>query len=174
MPELAIQHLLKEHREIEKALVKLESLLDSGAAWTAAHSETLALILLFFGRALTCHIQKEEELLFPALEGLLPRDEGPLTVLRDEHKDLCRYFCRLCHAGHSMSEEHHPEALPEEFQRSARATIRIMRDHIYKEDRVLFPLVARLLPPGVDEKLLERMESLQRSRAGLPAGSPCQ
>ncbi len=174
MAELAIQYLLKEHREIEKALNDLESLLDSRAEWSAVHSETLALILLLFGRELAGHIQKEEELLFPALEGLLPHDEGPLTVLRDEHRDLCRYFCRLCHAGHSMSEEHHPESVREEFQRSARATIRIMRDHIYKEDRVLFPLVARLLPPGVDEKLLERMESLQRSRADLPAGSPCQ
>ncbi len=168
MADLAVRHLVKDHRDIEKILAELESLLDAqkfDTRWTMDNGEALARIVLSLGRKLAGHIRKEEEVLFPALDGLLPRDAGPLTVLRNEHADLCRNFCGMCRVVHSVDQPNQRSMGTGEFQGYSHATIQIMRDHIYKEDRVLFPLVARFLTPELDGKLLEQMEAISRSKA---------
>jgi hemerythrin-like domain-containing protein len=53
------------------------------------------------------------------------------------------------------------EASPQSVQcflRAARAFGQLLRDHIFKEDRVLFPMVARHLPAEKDAELLAAMQ----------------
>jgi hemerythrin-like domain-containing protein len=38
--------------------------------------------------------------------------------------------------------------------------LRLIQDHLYKENRVLFPMVARFLSPERDAALLERMRAI--------------
>jgi iron-sulfur cluster repair protein YtfE (RIC family) len=47
----------------------------------------------------------------------------------------------------------------ESFLRHSRAISEMMRDHIYKEDRILFPLVARFLSGVRDAYLAREMEA---------------
>ena len=168
MAELSIQHLLRDHRECARILAELESLLDTQKAdpeWTAGRSTAFARISRFFNEVVIGHIRKEEEVLFPALEAFLPRDVGPLAVLRAEHADTCENFRRLCVSGESSAQRDNPPQLLEDFQRAGRKVLEVVRDHIYKEDRVLFPMVARFLSPELDAEILRRMEAISRYEA---------
>jgi iron-sulfur cluster repair protein YtfE (RIC family) len=98
------------------------------------HQQMLALLdagdLAGLAALLALHVRKEEQVLFPFLERHYPRDSGPLAVLHDEHESLC-----------------------------AKMNPQLLRDHIRKEDTLLFPIVARLLSPEDDARLLRELEA---------------
>ena len=48
-----------------------------------------------------------------------------------------------------------------DLERFGRRTIQAFRDHIYKEYRVLFPLVGRYLSPENDLELIKGFETIQ-------------
>lgn len=166
----AVHHLQREYRDIEQSLGRLESLVaeqGSGRGWTAQDSEDFSWLLTNLGTLLERHIRKEEEVLFPDLEGFLPRDAGPLSVLRGEHSDL-REQLRLLHRAVlvSASDNDHPEGRSS-VEHYSGLLAQIVRDHAYKEDRVLFPMIGRHLSPEQDAKLLARMEEIDRTPVGV-------
>lgn len=170
MTRRTIEYLLREHREVEKVLSELESLVEAQRAapqWTAEHGSAFARILRGFNECVLPHIAKEGEILFPALEGFLPRDVGPLAVLRGEHHDLHANFSRLQQTGAALC---HGPAQPqdrEDFVRASRGILQAQRDHFYKEERILFPMIARFLSPERDAHLLDQMEAMTH-----PGGPP--
>ena len=93
---------------------------------------------------------------------------GPLAVLRGEHREIGSLLRRLCEVGGMLALGRGDAPLVEEFERVARSTIQMTRDHIYKEDRVLFPMVARFLSIERDEYLLGEMEALATSKEPAP------
>lgn len=164
MSEFCVRHLLREHREVEKSLEQLEALLAEQKGrprWTQSEREDFCWIMETIKRHLHQHIRKEDEVLFPALEDFLPRDLGPLAVLRGEHEDLREVFRRIL-PGAARLNGNAPPAVMESFRQHGDAMVRIVRDHIYKEDRVLFPMVARFLSTERDAHLLEKMEQIDR------------
>ena len=156
-----IEHLLKDHREGERIVSELESLLNQRqeGCWTAARSASFARVAHFVDEVVMAHVRKEEDVLFPALGAFLPSDTGPLAVLRGEHQELAETFKRFLEAGGRLSAGSSDAAVCEEFERTGRAMIQGFRDHVYKEDRILFPMVARFLSPEGDARLLEQMEA---------------
>lgn len=167
MADRCLQHLLQDHREAEKIVAEIESLVEaqkSDRPWDAARRESFAQVACFYEDVVLGHIQKEEKVLFPALESFLPRDMGPLAVLRGEHREIASLFRRLCEVGGMLSLGRGEAPLVQEFEQVARSTIQITRDHIYKEDRVLFPMVMRFLSAERDEYLLREMETLAASK----------
>lgn len=172
MNELCVRHLLREHRDVEKALSELEFLLDepvTGEPWSATRREDFQWIVETVASHLEHHIQKEDDVLFPALEAFLPRDLGPLAVLRGEHSDVRELFDRMCRAGQRCMYGNPSEGTREELSNSGLGVITLLRDHIYKEDRILFPMVARFLSPERDAALLHKMEEIDRTRHVLTA-----
>lgn len=168
MADRSIQHLMRDHREAEKIVADIESLADaqkSDQRWDAARRESFTQVVCFYEEVVLGHIQKEEKVLFPALESFLPHDMGPLAVLRGEHREIAALFRRLCEVGGMLALGRSEAPLLDEFERVARSTVQITRDHIYKEDRVLFPMVARFLSPERDEYLLAEMEALAGKEA---------
>jgi hemerythrin-like domain-containing protein len=163
MADRCLQHLLRDHHEAEKIVAEIEALVKAqkpGHAWDAARAESFAQVVRFYEEVVLGHIQKEEKVLFPALESYLPHDMGPLAVLRGEHREIAALFRRLCEVGGMLALGRGDAALAEEFERVARNTIQLTRDHVYKEDRLLFPMVARFLSVERDQYLLEEMETL--------------
>ena len=166
MSDLSIHHLAREHREVEKALDELECLLNEqklASDWGVDEREDFEWVASVLGKHLVHHIRKEEHVLFPALEAYLPHDVGPLGVLRGEHNDLKFTFERLCEVAKERNSGAADAETQREFQLYGGALLRIVRDHIYKEDRVLFPMVARFLAPERDAELLRQMEDLDRA-----------
>jgi hemerythrin-like domain-containing protein len=163
MADRCLQHLSRDHEEAERIVVDIESLVMAQGrdrTWDAPRRESFAQIVRFYEEVVIGHIQKEEKVLFPALEGFLPHDMGPLAVLRGEHREIAAHFRRLCEVGGMLALGRTDAPLLEEFVRVAEATVQITRDHTYKEDRVLFPMVARFLSPERDEFLLREMEAM--------------
>ncbi len=164
MPALTIQHLLRDHRHIEEILDRLESLLDSkhgSAGWGAAESSALEVLTGALFREQCRHMRKENEVFFPFLEDYLPKDSGPLAVLREEHADLAEALQKVRQAGDSLLKGSNVAQATRDLERFGSRTIQGFRDHIYKEDRVLFPMIARFMTSEKDLELVRRFETIQ-------------
>jgi hemerythrin-like domain-containing protein len=140
-----------EHRIIERVLHVLSVLaaqaregreLDAGDA-----RDAVDFIASYADR---CHHGKEEAQLFPAMERCgIPHDVGPTAVMRQEH-DEGRAHVR---AMRSALEATPPDAAT--FGRRAGAFVLLLRDHIVKEDQVLFPMAEQMLSPEAKAELAE-------------------
>ena len=164
MSDLCIRHLLRDHREIEGGVRTFEDFLADQARvaqWGANEREDFRLVHDLFHERLARHLRKEEEVLFPALEAFLPRDLGPLAVLQGEHEDVRELYRRVHAAGELRSRGMADTEVLAKLQHYGAGMTRVLRDHIYKEDRILFPMVTRFLTPERDAELLRRMEQIQ-------------
>ena len=171
-----VRILLQEHRAIEDGLARLEALLAAKCfpfRWTEADGSELGELVAVLQKETQDHVRREEEVLFPALEGFLPRQEGPLCVLRSEHQPLAAGLDRLRSSSEALHSGICPAVKLNELQSHSRAFIQLMRDHFYKEDRVLFPLIAPFLTAELDRALQRGLEAIGCSEPAEPAGDPC-
>ena len=171
MADLTVNHLRRHHQEARSFLAQLTTLLDlfdAAPHWTPERRESFHQLARFFEGELCLWIRKEDQILYPALDGLFPVEAGPLEMLRAELRDLCLSFRKLCEIGNSLLDGGNPPETFGEFQRSGRRAAEILKDHLYKADRVLFPMSARFLTPERDAELVRRMESLQAG-TGVPS-----
>jgi hemerythrin-like domain-containing protein len=92
------------------------------------------------------HHQKEEQLLFPALEasGLSPT-HGPTAVLRDEHRRSMFWRQRLEQALVARDRLR--------VGSTAASWVDLLRAHVLKENQILFPLARKLLTADQLERL---------------------
>ncbi len=166
MTAASLDYLLRDHREAQQTIHELDVLLDELAGdgeWTRARCDRFQKISLYFAQGLCALIRKENEVLYPSLEAFLPGDFGPLAVLRGEHEALCANLAKLRESGRAMCEGKNLAQTLGEFLRFGHETADILRHHLYKEARVLFPMVARMLTPELDAEILRRMEALPPS-----------
>ena len=141
--------LYAEHRVIERVLHALAALaggLRRGAEIDLADArDAVDFIANFADR---CHHGKEEAELFPAMERCgLPREVGPTAVMRSEH-DEGRAHVRALRGALA--------AQPFDgttFARRAGAFVLLLREHIAKEDQVLFPMAEQMLPAAAKADL---------------------
>jgi regulator of cell morphogenesis and NO signaling len=160
----AIEHLLQEHERARRITEALETLVESLAEdpqWTPTRTAAFEEIRHSLARDLCRLIRKENELLYPLLEPHFERDSGPLANLRAEHSALNQQCRILCEAATQLSAGHPSLPALKEFQTFGRGVVEVLRDHLYKEERVLFPMAARLLSAEQNAELLRRMQSLE-------------
>ena len=135
MNDTATAALRAEHRLILEVAAVLERVLDSGTADTDAMTDCVAFFRLF---ADACHHGKEEDLLFPALEGEgMPTDSGPIAVMLHEHRIGREFVARMAAALPATDED---EGAKSEFAAAGRGYIELIRGHIAKEDGALFEM----------------------------------
>lgn len=112
----------------------------------------------------TCHHGKEEDLLFPELEKRgMPKDPGPLGVMLSEH-NRGRAHIRGMKEGLSRMKE--PGGDASGFLENTGNYIALLRQHIQKENTVLFPMGEKILPKEIQERIAEEFEELERERIG--------
>jgi hemerythrin-like domain-containing protein len=158
--------LVEEHRLIERGLDCLAAAvreghragrLDAGVA-----GEALALVRDFADR---CHHAKEEDRLFAAMEDAgLEHDGGVLAVMLEEHESG-REHARGMAASLDRASSSDATALAT-FERHAAALDRLLRDHIAKEDGVLFPLGDEMLGGGAAAALLADFRRIEADAGG--------
>jgi hemerythrin-like domain-containing protein len=158
--------LMAEHRVIEQVLACLDKMADHAFRETkidvASARDAIAFLRTF---ADACHHMKEEDRLFPAMERCgLPRDAGPTAVMRHEH-EVGRAHVRRMDAAVTDFERGDATAA-DRFAFEARGFVELLREHIAKEDQVLFPMADRMLPPEVQAEVLAGYEHAEKHDMG--------
>ena len=135
--------LRDEHRIILGALDLLETAaerVDRGGALTESWwAEAIEWLRAFADRN---HHAKEERLLFPAMvKAGVPSEGGPIGVMLEEHAQGRALVLAMATGA------------PAERPAVARRYIRLLQDHIEKENGVLFPLADNVLDESAQETL---------------------
>ena len=99
----------------------------------------------FINNEVRAYNEKEEELLFPELEKLLP-PKGPTFVMREEHRRLWEALEKVEDTLERLERDKDRAVIGEPVD-SARFVVQLLGEHINKENSVLFPMARQLLTP---------------------------
>lgn len=132
-----VESLTSEHRVIQSVLDamqrEVEDRLSAGELRVPFWERCMSFLRDFADR---CHHGKEEELLFPMLERIgVP--EGPVGVMRTEHEQgraMVKWMATALDEGNVDA-----------LAGAASGFVQHLRQHIYKEDHVLFPMAQQAL-----------------------------
>jgi len=162
----AIEVLMNEHRLIEQVLGSLETFtLEVEGGLGPARPLLRDYGAFFRGFADACHHGKEEDILFQRMvERGFSRESGPVAVMLHEHRVGRGHVAVLREAGGGSGPLASVET--ELVLEHAGAFIPLLRAHILKEDRILYPMAVRLLTgPELDamETDFEAFEARMRA-----------
>jgi hemerythrin-like domain-containing protein len=158
--------LMDEHKVIERVIAALET-----AASRLESDQTIR--PGFFidasdfikGFADGCHHKKEEGVLFPAMEAAgVPRDGGPIGAMLSDH-EAGRLFNRNMRAAAERLAAGDKSA-GAEIESNALGYARLLRQHIMKENMVLFPMADRVIPAGKQSEVAEAFEHIEHEETG--------
>lgn len=160
------EELKREHVHIKAGLGVLERIagrLESGGAVPDADLDTLLEFLSVY--ADKCHHAKEEDCLFPALLAKgMPKEGGPIGIMLDEHVTGRGFIARMreAAAGKRTGNADAPRA----FATAARGYVALLREHIEKEDDMLFPMADDTLSSAEDFRLEQQFQEFEVARIG--------
>jgi hemerythrin-like domain-containing protein len=162
----ATEILMEEHRVIERVINALER------ATTRMSRGEEVYLRFFSGTAVFlrgfvdgCHHKKEEEVLFPVLlDHGLSAESGPIAVMLAEHKEGRRLAQEMRQAFERMQAGDHRKR--EELVEKATTYIKLLRQHIHKEDHVLFPMADKLIPAAQQEDMEHAFEPFENDENG--------
>lgn len=161
----SVNRLVAEHDIIERALTLLEAVAARIDANQPVPADFVRWAPEFFSRfADKCHHAKEEDVFFPLLkERGIPEEGGPIGVMLNEHvlgRDCVR---RMREASEKA------EFDGAQFVAAARQLVPLLRQHIFKENNVLFKMAENVLNEADDGILFDRFTEVEQERelAGL-------
>jgi hemerythrin-like domain-containing protein len=144
-----IELLSAQHRDVLACLSDFEGRLQGGdAAAAVALAE-------YLHQEVAQHFTLEEHALFPVLARHLGQTHGPLAVMNAEHVSFRELLGDLDAALGAAD--------PGRQQADAGALIELLRNHIAKEDHVLFPMSSQLLSPDDQRDIDARAAALQHT-----------
>lgn len=162
--------LVEEH----KLILRMIALLERNAALSADgkycnwqfYNDAIDFIRTYADRF---HHAKEEDILFTALiDNGMPKDHSPVGAMLMEH-DQGRAWVRALESAVDKVQRGDITARAE-IASNARGYSELLREHISKEDEILYPLSERILPENVRPAILEGYRSAeQRSAPDLGA-----
>ena len=159
----ATKILEEEHRLIERVLDSLETVSDRADAGDPVDPSFFLRAADFIkGFADGCHHEKEERILFPALEAAgLPKAGGPVVVMLEEHAEGRRLVSTMRDAAERLAAGD-PRARST-LVASAREYVALLRAHIAKENHVLFPMAEQIIGAPERDEVLRAFERLERA-----------
>lgn len=138
-----IDHILTRYHAVHRE--QLPELVRMARRVEAVHSDHpdaphgLAEHLEIMEAELLEHMEKEEQVLFPAIEGASSGLAGPITVMRDEHIGHGEHLERLAALTHDHTP---PQGACNTWRALYAGTAQLTNDlisHIHLENNVLFP-----------------------------------
>jgi hemerythrin-like domain-containing protein len=162
----AIEVLMTEHRLIERAIDALVAFADevrSGATDDRAELGRFVTFIREFADG--CHHGKEEAVLFQAMiEAGFPRNGGPIAVMLMEHDHGRQQVAAL---GMLAGKEAPWSAADRQrLADAAHGYASLLRQHIHKEDAILYPLAEQRLPPALMDRVNRDCERQDAEKAG--------
>ena len=156
----------EEHRVIQRVLQCLTAATDRAEKDGTLYGDSIRKMIAFLGEfADRCHHGKEEARFFPIARRrgvtCLP---GNIDILLAEHEQG-RAHLRAMDENLSAAEKDDAEAKTR-FCREARRYVRLLTEHIGKEDNCLFPTADRALTAADQEALVRAFEQMEREEMG--------
>ncbi len=112
-----------------------------------------------------CHHSKEELELFPELvEHGIPQEGGPVGMMLIEH-DQGRAFIRAMKEAAEAYARGDQSAIPA-LTTNALEYVELLRQHIQKENNVLFVMADQVLGDSEQSRLYDAFEEIERTRTG--------
>lgn len=160
------QVLMEEHRLIERVLTSLERATNRLGRGEDVYMRFFAGTAYFIkGFVDDCHHRKEEQVLFPALVSKgFSKDTGPIALLIEEH-EVGRH---LTQAMKQALEKYMggDEKASENVVKNAMEYVKLMRQHIHKEDSKLFPVVNKAIPADQQQEMYAIFTQVEYDRDG--------
>ena len=162
----ATEILRQEHALIQDVLDSLErgaQKLGAGSKMPADFFTDAADFIRGF--ADDAHHRKEEGVLFKALAAHgFSEDAGPVAVMLSEHNDARRYTQSLSEAAERLRRS--DESAREDVIMYALAYVRLLRQHIMKEDRILFDMADSVIPAAGHAEIEAGFQRVEREQIG--------
>jgi hemerythrin-like domain-containing protein len=161
----ATQILRQEHESILKMLDAAEQAAIRIEGGGRVRRETLSGVSEFFRLfADLCHHAKEEDILFPWLESHgMPRAGGPTGVMMHEHVEGRAFVRRMAEASEACN---WGEDSQKNWAEAARGYIALLRQHIFKENNILFVMAENMLSPEEQESLAGKFAAAEVEKLG--------
>ncbi len=156
----AIADLMNEHEAILSAIQILERMIIAQEKSTLDIKDVHDFIGFLKEFADKCHHGKEEGLLFPAMVGAgVPEKGGPIGAMLAEHAQGRKLI-------RDMEESIATDVDRMKLAQAAGGYASLLRNHIQKENMVLFPMADRLLTESQLEKLYAGFEEHEEKVIG--------
>jgi hemerythrin-like domain-containing protein len=161
-----VDSLMEEHRTIEQVLNCLECMADRCETGAPLDIESAASAIDFFRVfADRCHHGKEEDLLFPLMEQKgFSREQGPTGVMLDEHERGRRHVRGMADALRELTLGDLAGKIL--FVEHARAFVQLLREHIKKEDKCLFPMANQVFSEVDQDQLARSFSKVEHEDMG--------
>ncbi|MEW6093358.1 MAG: hemerythrin domain-containing protein [Chloroflexota bacterium] len=161
----ATQILMEEHEVILRVIAALEKAagrLESGQMRAGFFLDAAEFIK---GFADGCHHKKEEGVLFVAMTAHgIPQQGGPIGVMLAEHEQGRAYTRGMKEAAEKL--EAGDGSAGEAVIANARGYAALLRQHITKENNILFPMADRVISSTSQEKVAEDFERIEHEETG--------
>ena len=162
----ATQQLKDEHEGVKIMLNILEQVCRQLEEVGSLNKEHFEGILGFLkGFVDKCHHGKEEELLFPALVNAGVPKEGPIRIMLHEHEKGRNYIKDMsaAFAGYTRGDK----SSSKDIVKNTEGYISLLRDHIERENNVLFVMADSRLSEKIQDELFEGFEKIEEERIGV-------
>lgn len=161
--------LVEEHRVIERVLNALETAVERLEQDQPVRPEFFLSATEFIrGYADGCHHQKEEGVLFVTMsEAGIPTRGCPLGVMLAEHELGRQYTQAMTSAAEDMRAG--DASAKGRAIMSSRSYVTLLRQHIFKEDNILFPMAEGVIPAGQQGPLEDRFAQVVLEEAAQGA-----
>lgn len=158
----ATEELEHEHRVIERMLAVIELTVSK----PGIHPDFFRKVLPFLREFLDkCHHAKEEDVLFPFMKEKKVKDsDSPIERMLVEHQLGRNYVQEIADANAHLAAG--DSSVTPNIKNAAKSYIELLRLHIGKEDRVLYPMANRVFSGADNKHLLERFEKIEIERIG--------
>jgi len=162
----ATEILKSEHRVIERVIGAMEAevaRLEAGQEIDPAFFIQAADFIKGFADG--CHHRKEEGVLFKAMAARgLSEEAGPIAVMLAEH-EMGRKYTRGMREAAQRYQDGDLSARDQIIQ-NALGYASLLRQHIQKEDLILFPMADRVIPMGEQERVADDFEQVEHDETG--------
>ena len=159
--------LMSEHRVIERVIRAMETAaarIEEGKVVRPGFFLDAAEFIKGFADG--CHHRKEEGLLFKALaDSGTPPEGGSVAALLYEHVQGRQLSHSMCVAARKW--QYGDSSAKSEVIQNALGYASLLRAHILKEDRVLFPLANHFIPFNLQQKLLADFQKVEYDENGV-------